>query len=53
MDNTTMQQLMNFYSVDTIEALVEAQCSHVERLQEKLKELSPEPSFKPQRLREG
>lgn len=28
--------LLRFYAVDTIEALVEAQAKHIERLQEKL-----------------
>lgn len=32
----SIQQLMKFYAVDTVEALVDAQCKHVERLQEKL-----------------
>lgn len=43
-------QLFKFYSVDTLEALVEAQASHIERLQSQLP-----PTIKPTyaRAREG
>lgn len=50
MDAETMRQLMNFYAVDTLEALVEAQARHIEKLQAKL---PPTPSLAPQRVREG
>ena len=46
-----IKRLLSFYSVDTLEALVEAQASHIERLQEKLPPTPPYP--RPQRLREG
>jgi hypothetical protein len=36
MDAKEIEQLMRFYAVDTLEALVEAQASHVEKLQAKL-----------------
>jgi len=44
------QQLMKFYRVDSLAALVEAQASHVEKLQARL---PPAPSFAPVRVREG
>jgi hypothetical protein len=44
------QQLMKFYGVDTLAALVDAQAYHVEKLQAKL---PPTPSLAPQRVREG
>lgn len=31
-----IEKLMKFYSVSTIEALIQAQAGHIERLQEKL-----------------
>lgn len=41
-----LEQLMRFYHVNTIEALVEAQAEHVDRLQKKLaKEQHPLPFF--------
>lgn len=43
-------QLMKFYAVTTLDALVEAQAHHIEKLQAKL---PPTPSFAPQRVREG
>jgi hypothetical protein len=36
MDAKEIEQLMRFYAVDTLEALVEAQATHVEKLQAKL-----------------
>jgi hypothetical protein len=44
------QQLMKFYAVTTLPALVEAQAKHIEKLQAKL---PPTPSFAPHRVREG
>jgi hypothetical protein len=44
------RQLMKFYGVTTLEALVDAQAHHIEKLQGKLP--SP-PSLAPQRVREG
>lgn len=44
------QQLMRFYGVDTLAALVKAQARHVEKLQAKL---PPTPSLTPQQAREG
>jgi hypothetical protein len=43
-------QLMQFYSVTSVDALVEAQSRHIEKLQAKLAE---PPSFAPNRVREG
>lgn len=42
--------LMRFYSVDTLDALIAAQAHHIEKLQSKLQ---PAPSLAPQRVREG
>jgi hypothetical protein len=42
--------LMRFYAVDSIDALIAAQVGHIEKLQSKLQ---PAPSFAPQRVREG
>jgi hypothetical protein len=43
-------QLMRFYAVDSIDALIAAQAEHIEKLQSKLPQA---PSFAPQRVREG
>ena len=42
--------LLKFYAVDTLEALVEAQARHIEKLQAKLPPLRDE---QPGRVREG
>ena len=44
------RQLMDFYSVDTLPDLIDAQARHIERLQDKLPQLDP-PAFT--RVREG
>lgn len=43
---------MQFYRVETLEALVDAQARSIERLQERLHKATPF-SFAPQRVREG
>ena len=47
--------LANFYSVDSMPALVDAQYSHIKKLQEKLQEKLPlhKRDDQPRRLREG
>jgi len=50
MTKEEIDQLMKFYAVDTLEALVEAQARHVEKLQAKLPQTG---TFAPQRVREG
>lgn len=42
--------LMRFYSVDSVDALIAAQTHHIEKLQSKLQ---PVPSLASQRIREG
>jgi len=41
MTKEQVDQLLRFYACDTLEALVDVQALHVERLQEKLYELQP------------
>lgn len=49
-DISTHAQLMKFYAVDSVDALIEAQAGHIERLQEKLK---PTENKFPRTPREG
>lgn len=44
-ESESTKQLMRFYSVDSLEALIDAQCKHIEGLQAKLPPLTP--SFAP------